>query len=424
MAQRALQSEPNLLMKNLDTKLLHKNTKKYLGINVKSRYTLANLLAIPLVYLMAAMMTNFTGMQTVFLLRSEDYYAVSQDNLGTINSDLIFYSQLGQIVITLFVGQIFDTFGRRNTMVITLFFSAILVFLQPIAAPSVFPWLVIIRIGIAICLNGPFSSPLVSDYVKKDSRGAAVSLQTLGYITGDLVAALVLFNFTKTLDYTISFGITSITLIILSFCLFFMITEPRTHLLVCATDELVLSEEIGVMQEEVYYNPENKRPLRLIWREVREAISKSIALQICLIGTFLIRNAGLIVGVYTTVWVTSFVKSEDPSKNQGSFVLASEEEAKSIIQNTHVVGIIVKVILFQFFGVLTDKLPFYVMIPLSYFVRMFGILGFLALKNPGSYHFYIVYSVIEAGILMENISIESLFSKNLPKNIRGTMNSI
>lgn len=77
-----------------------------------------------------------------------------------------------------------------------------------------------------IALNAPFSSPLVPDYVKRSSRGKGTSLQSFGYVIGDLIASLVLFSLTKEMDYKIGFGIVSLVLIGFTLFLIFMIAEP------------------------------------------------------------------------------------------------------------------------------------------------------------------------------------------------------
>jgi hypothetical protein len=58
---------------------------------------------------------------------------------------------------------------------------------------SLYPWFVLGRVGISIANVAPICIPLVTDYVKKNSRGTATALQGLGYIIGDLITFGIIF---------------------------------------------------------------------------------------------------------------------------------------------------------------------------------------------------------------------------------------
>ena len=64
------------------------------------------------------------------------------------------------------------------------------------------------------------------------------------------------------------------------------------------------------------------------------------------------------------------------------------------------------------------------MIPVAYIVRMLGILSFLIIDGPRGWRFILVNTIIEFGNSMENIAIESTYSKHLPKDIRGSLSSL
>ena len=53
-----------------------------------------------------------------------------------------------------------------------------------------------------------------------------------------------------------------------------------------------------------------------------------------------------------------------------------------------------------------------------------AIFGFLFLKTPNSWAAYTVSIFLVLGSLFENTTLDGLFNKNLPKDIRGTLNSI
>lgn len=100
------------------------------------------------------------------------------------------------VISVLFIGYAYDILGRKITLFTSTLLSAIFMFLIPFA-PTVYPWLYIIRMAISITYAAPNAQPLVADYVKKNSRGKATALYALGFIVGDLFTFGILFNITK-----------------------------------------------------------------------------------------------------------------------------------------------------------------------------------------------------------------------------------
>ena len=73
-----------------EKQLLQTNTVA-LGIKLKSRYTLLNLLAIPYLFFTIAIVSSFINTQMIFILRDEDYFNVPRNQIGTVSSDIMFY---------------------------------------------------------------------------------------------------------------------------------------------------------------------------------------------------------------------------------------------------------------------------------------------------------------------------------------------
>ena len=99
-----------------------------------------------------------------------------------------------------FVGHLYDTWGRRYTLLVTLGGVCLGLCLTPLVAPSLFA-LILVQTLMSICLNGPYSSPLIADYLKKSARGKGSAVQSLGYIFGAMFTNAIVFNATKNLDY-------------------------------------------------------------------------------------------------------------------------------------------------------------------------------------------------------------------------------
>lgn len=104
------------------------------------------------------------------------------------------------MLTTIFIGYIFDIVGRKKTLFFSTIISSLFMILIPYAAPDVYPTLILIRMGLAGSFQAANCHPLVTDYVKKSSRGKATAFLALGFIVGDLITFGVLFNLPKRLS--------------------------------------------------------------------------------------------------------------------------------------------------------------------------------------------------------------------------------
>jgi MFS family permease len=141
----------------------------------------------------------------IFLLRDENYFNVSPDEIGLISSSIIFYAILVQVFVTLIYGYIFDIMGRKLTLFITVFTQGICLTVIPFLAPNVFPGVLILRIIYAVASIGPMCSPLINDYVSKGSRGRASALLQMGVISGDFFYTVVLLNLVRPYSIGVQF---------------------------------------------------------------------------------------------------------------------------------------------------------------------------------------------------------------------------
>ena len=122
-------------------------------------------------YFAIAVVSNFVNTQMVFLLRDKDYFNVQNKIIGTVSSDIMFYLHLTTISFSLFVGYIFDIFGRKITLFLSLMGCGILIIAIPQTSPVVYPSLILVRMALGVMTIAPYSHPLVSDYVSKSYRG-------------------------------------------------------------------------------------------------------------------------------------------------------------------------------------------------------------------------------------------------------------
>ena len=123
-------------------------------------------------------------------------------------------------------GYIFDIVGRRVTLFLAFAIGSVLTFFIPYTSPNVFPGLFIIRILFQICLTTPATSPLVADYIQKDSIGKASALIGVGYVIGEVLSMAVLFRVTSSMSPKNAFMTVAIVGLSASCILLCIIKEP------------------------------------------------------------------------------------------------------------------------------------------------------------------------------------------------------
>lgn len=97
----------------------------------------------------------------------------------------------------------------------------------PWTSPSVYPWLFAVRVLLGLAAQPIAVHPLVNDYVKKDSRGTAVSFNALAVVFGEIISLGVLFQFTKHLDFETAFFVASLAILGLGLLSLLLLKEPK-----------------------------------------------------------------------------------------------------------------------------------------------------------------------------------------------------
>ena len=172
---------------------------------------------------------TFVNTSTVFMLRDPLYFNINKDEIGRVSNDLIFYAVPPALIVTCFIGYVFDIVGRRITLSISIGLQSIMVLLMPYTSPEVYPWLLILRMGLSVFWVPLFAHPLVSDYIKKESRGKQIALNGIGFICGDVFAFGILLNITRNMPPIESFSVTSVYILVTAITAFFMIKEPELN---------------------------------------------------------------------------------------------------------------------------------------------------------------------------------------------------
>lgn len=101
------------------------------------------------------------------------------------------------IVMTILGGFIFDIFGRRLTFYHMLLVAGFALVFFPVVAPSHTMYTVLVSIVTLMVAPLLTSSPLIQDYVEKDSMAKANALSLMGLSLGHVAALGVLYQMTK-----------------------------------------------------------------------------------------------------------------------------------------------------------------------------------------------------------------------------------
>ena len=91
-------------------------------------------------------LSTYVNAQSIFLLRSEEFFDVNEDKLGSISTTLVLVGYPGAMLGTFCAGYLYDTVGRRFTLFFAFFTGSCFVFAIPYTAPNVIPSLLIVRI--------------------------------------------------------------------------------------------------------------------------------------------------------------------------------------------------------------------------------------------------------------------------------------
>lgn len=176
--------------------------------------------------LLLMLIQTYLNAQIVLLLSIPGFYDIDQADKGQIAGMLISYSLPPAMITTFAVGYIYDIVGRRLTLYISFMLASTLMFFIPHTAPSVFPGLLLLRMGIAVAIVPPVASPIVADYLAKESIGKGAALIGIGFIAGEILSMGVLFNITKHMTPNTAFFTVAVIGNILALSFLFIVKEP------------------------------------------------------------------------------------------------------------------------------------------------------------------------------------------------------
>ena len=207
-------------------RLLADRTKYICGLSLKRGFSLKNLVALFYINFMVVSFYGYCNVQSVYILRSPDLFGVPKDETGTVISKMMFVSFSFSIGAVLVAGYTYDLLGRKRIILLYMTLLCVCCFVFPLTAPSI-AQLTMVRTLMQMTGVSLMGHPLINDYIKKESRGKAVSITAIGTLGGEAFGVIVLFGITKRMELEMGFAIVSIVLGVLALPLTCLITEPK-----------------------------------------------------------------------------------------------------------------------------------------------------------------------------------------------------
>jgi MFS family permease len=366
-------------------------------MNVNEKTTLGNLISIGLVQAATTISVGFYNSNLPFLMSSPDYLGITDsEELTAVNSTIITYSLIISTCLAIFMGIIYDYYGRRVTINTNMTVMVLTLFFLPYMATS-YGMIVLNRIIFSTVTHFLYSTPLVPDYLKPDSRGKAVSnLQSIGYFAGEFFATVVIMSLTTMgdgWDYRLSFGFTAgIVLLITIFC-YFNIREPDY------TD----NEEKDANQVVEHDKKSVCEMLKLCWTESLTDIKYFY----CYMAYSSIATMPLLLTVYMVTWLKSFADQGILDNNGEPY---TEKHAKNVFSKIILFVGLFTIPLLPIVGWFADKVSGHITVPLSFFLRGSIFVVFLTtVDNPESFWTCIVCTFMVTFTFVERVNLEKMF---------------
>lgn len=126
-----------------------------------------------------------------------------------------------------------------------------------------------------------------------------------------------------------------------------------------------------------------------------------------------IRLISVLFSVYMLLWIQSFVQTG---------YLESEDDALRIFRRILMISMILTAVALPLIGHLADKTPSRIIIPIAFALRCSAAFSFVTIKVPDTYVAYCSCSLLILATVLENVSVEVLFMRGMPGDVRGAMN--
>ena len=367
-----------------------------------------------------------------------------------VTSSLIFWSIPGSIIATLLAGYVFDILGRRWTLFSTFGLASIFLFCVPYTAPDVYPWLLLVRVAIGMCVAAPLANPLVAVYVHKDSLGKAASFISIGYILGEVISMGALFTVTEKMNAYMAFLTAACTAASLTLPFLCIVKEPRLRTdkkkkkkrknfarrISTSGIQMVPASPMGAFRtdiskgfedynrdradSDIYQMNENTgrretitsneisdegfqklsfcKKIGLLSKQLCKACGKNKTLIVCFVGSSVTKLYSVLFSNFWLLFITSFIGT----------TVKDELQAAHIYKYCMMVSVVVGCALMPFAGKFADSVRPSITLPVAFLFRASACIAFRFIKNPGGIYAYIVSIFLVTATGCETICLDTL----------------
>jgi MFS family permease len=129
------------------------------------------------------------------------------------------------MVTTFAMSYVYEILGRKLTLFISFFLTAVVFYYLPYTAPN-YNYLIVGRCLLGVTMAAPLSHPLIADYIHRRSRGKAIAMSGVGYVFGEVIAMGVLFKLTKHMNFKDAFEVAAATVFAISILMLVLVKDP------------------------------------------------------------------------------------------------------------------------------------------------------------------------------------------------------
>ena len=142
-------------------------------------------------------------------------------------------------------------------------------------------------------------------------------------------------------------------------------------------------------------------------------VCSDIKYPLCFISALVIRLVTVLFSVFMILWLSSFIQS-------GHF--ANQTQVLQTYRKIIVMSMILTGVLLPIIGHLADSTPSRIIIPLAFLTRCIAAFLFVTIQVPDTFLSYLSCSILILATTIESISVEVLFMREMPGEVRGAMN--
>ena len=141
-------------------------------------------------------------------------------------------------------------------------------------------------------------------------------------------------------------------------------------------------------------------------------------LTMCMVGGAITKLISVLFSTYLILWIQTFVNGDKGSQK----LLESKEQGKTIYANIMVMATLISAFVLPVVGRACDTMSPKLTIPFAFLFRAVTTYFFAYVKDPRSVGSLAICISMIIATIVENISVDTIFNKNLPKETRGLLN--